>query len=65
MLHKVTQSDRASIVRTLGLQRILFHFVAEGMYRLSPEILTHHGTSHRNNTAGRAGYRFLSTLYSR
>lgn len=38
MLHQVTQGHWTPIVRTLGLQRILFHFIAKRMYRLSSEI---------------------------
>lgn len=38
MFHQVTQGHWTPIIRTFGLQRILFHFVAKRMYRLSSEI---------------------------
>lgn len=38
MFHQVTQGHWTPIVRTFGLQWILFHFIAKRMYRLSSEI---------------------------
>lgn len=39
MLHQVTQGHWTPIVRAFSLQRILFDFVAEWMYRLAPKML--------------------------